>query len=166
MGIKANKENRIDGGILLQKATHFPDGDTRGALQGKSVDAGADGRESHAVDPVFDGELERSPVTVRQQLILKIVAAAPHRPDSMDNPPRREAITTSNFSLARRTAVQGTAYRQEFRPRCSMNRAIHSPAAQQRRIGRVHNCVHVLRRDIAPHNRDGLMLHVPTRENR
>jgi hypothetical protein len=40
-----------------------------------------------------------------------------------------------------------------------MDRAIHAPAAQQRGVGRVHNGVDFLLRDVALNNFDGLIWH-------
>src|SRR5208282_681667 len=74
-GIKANEEELFEGGVLVQKGERFPGGNARGSLQGKSIDAGADGGKGHAAHTVLDGELQGSPVTIGQQLILGFMAA-------------------------------------------------------------------------------------------
>jgi hypothetical protein len=105
VAIKANEENLFDARVIFQKGADFPDGNSGGALQGKSVDAGAYGGEGQSVDAGLGRQVERSPVAVGKQLILGVFAAAPHRSHGVDNPPRREAITARQLGIASGAAL-------------------------------------------------------------
>jgi len=157
--VKANEENSFEGRVLFQKGPGFPDGNTRSALQGESIDPGADGGKRHGADAILDSQIERPLVATGQQFILTVVAATPHRSYGVDNPPRREPIAARNLSIARGAAVQRAAFRQKFGPGRSMNRAVHASATQQRGVSRVHNGVDFLLRDVALDNHDGLVWH-------
>ena len=94
-------------------------------------------------------EREAASIAAREQFILTVVAAVPDRADSVNDPFGGEFVAARDFGLAGGAAAERTAFRQQFRAGGAMNGAIHPAAAEQRRVGRIHNRVHALLRDVA-----------------
>jgi hypothetical protein len=67
----------------------------------------------------------------------------------VDDPFGRQPIALGDFRLAGRATAQLPAFLEQFRPGNAMNRAVHTAAAQQGRVCRVHDHVHRLLRNIA-----------------
>ena len=97
------------------------------------------------------------PITARQQFILAVLAIAPNRANSVNDPARGKIVAFGDLRLARRAAIQSTALFQELRACRTVNRAIDSAAAQQRRVGGIHDGIHFLIRDVAIHNFDSVL---------
>src|SRR5689334_15987173 len=93
-------------------------------------------------------ELEALAIAGSEQARLAALAAAPYRSHRVDDMLRRQLITLSDFRLPGRAAVERTTFVQQLRPRRSVDRAVHSPAAQQRRVRSVDDGVHRERHDI------------------
>lgn len=93
-------------------------------------------------------------VTPRQQDILILCAAMPHRPNGMNNPWDVEPVTTRNFSCARGAAPKLAAGRQQFGARAGMDGAVHAAAAAERGIRRVYDRIHSLPGNITLYDRD------------
>src|ERR1035438_920348 len=54
--VKAYENNFFEGGVLFQEGACFSHGNARGALQGKSIDAGADGGKSQRAQTILHRE--------------------------------------------------------------------------------------------------------------
>ena len=65
-----------------------------------SVNAGADGWESHASEIVLPGDLERPSIAGRQKFGFASVTAVPHRPHRVNNTPRRQAVALGEFCVS------------------------------------------------------------------
>ena len=87
-----------------------------------------------------------------QRLFLAALAAAPDRTDGVNNVPCCEPPGGRGHRLARgKLADAGNDLPAGFQDRRSsrtMNGAIHASAAEQRRVGRIHDGVGLLARDI------------------
>ena len=86
---------------------------------------------------MLHGESEATVVTVRQQLIFSMRAAAPDGADGMDYPLRGQVVRLRDARFACRAAAERPAFREQFRPRRAMDRAIHAATAEQRSVRRV-----------------------------
>ena len=69
-------------------------------------------------------------------------AAPPARADRMDDVARGQAIAFGDPGLAGGAAAQCAALLKELPPGGAVDGAVHSAAAQQRLVGRVHDGVH------------------------
>ena len=81
-------------------------------------------------------------------------SAAPDRADGVNDEPRWQTISASQFRLAGLTTAQRSAFGEQFGAGGAMNRAIHSAAAEKRRICGVHNGIDFELRDVAAKNLD------------
>jgi hypothetical protein len=72
----------------------------------------------------------------------------PNGAHGMNHMPRRQPITPGDFGIAGGAAMKRAAFRQQLRPGCPMDCAIHAAAAEQRRIGSVDDRVNAKCRDI------------------
>ena len=61
------------------------DGDARGAVGWKAIDAGRDCRKRERHQPARRGEIKRGAITRRQQFDLTMIATIPHRADGMND---------------------------------------------------------------------------------
>lgn len=87
----------VDGGIVIAETAsddatamvlvvaHRLQCNAGGSILRKAVDTGADGRESDALEPMFDGQCKTRVVAGAQQSLFMIASAMPDRPDSMDH---------------------------------------------------------------------------------
>src|SRR6185437_11397821 len=127
---------------------HCPQRNLRGPRGWKPVHTCADGWKRNRLRPMLARQFQAPPVTPGKQRILAAPPAAPHRTHGMKHPLRRQTKPRCCLRVARGAAVQLAAGFQQLRPRRPMDRPIHAPAAQQRRVGRIHNRVHSKLRDI------------------
>src|SRR6266576_1728773 len=105
--------------------------DPRRAIGGKTIDAGGDGGKGNRSKPVGLAQFDGAGVARRQRLLLAAVSPVPDRADGMNHMPRRQPVTSGNFGISSRTAVQGAAFGQKLRPGGAMDGAIDAAAAEQ-----------------------------------
>src|SRR5262249_53885920 len=113
---------------------------------------GADAGEGDGAQRVLDGEGEAVAVAAREQLVLAATAALPDRADGVHDVPGRESVAARDPRLARGAAAERAALGEQLRPRGAVDGAIAPAAAEQRLVGRVHDRVHLLVRDVAHHH--------------
>lgn len=124
------------------------DGDARGAVSRKSVDAGRDGRKRERDKTVGGGEVERGAIARRQHLILATSAAAPHRTNGVDDVLCRQPITARDFCCTGCAAAELFAFRAQRRSGRAMDRTIDAAATEQGAVRRVDDCVERKRRNV------------------
>jgi hypothetical protein len=90
----------------------------------------------------------------RKQFRLAVLAAAPHRADRVDHPPRREPAGSGCFRVADVAAAEQAALLQDRRPARAVDRPVHSPTTEQARVRGVDDRVDGLRRDVAARDLD------------
>ena len=117
-----------------------------------SVDPGGDQRKGDGFTAGLLRKPERFPVAGGQQAGLPMGAAPPDGTDGMDDEPAGKAVAPGHFGLPGPAAVQGAAFRQQLRSGGSVDRAVHSPAAQQGRIGGIDDGIHLHPGDIIADN--------------
>ena len=83
-----------------------------------------------------------------------MVSAAPDRPDGVNDEPRWQAISASDFRFAGLTTAECSTFGEQFGTGSTMNRAVHSAAAEKCRVCRVHNRIDFKLRDVPADNLD------------
>ena len=135
--------------VPFQKLFRLAHGNPRRAVHRKTIRAGADGRKRHGLDAVLFDQRETTPITTREQVVLAVLAAVPDRADGVNDPPGWKFAAPGDFGQTRRATAERAAFRQQFRSGRPMNGAVHATAAEQRRVGGIHNRIHALLRNVA-----------------
>ena len=117
-------------------------------LDGVAVDAGRDRREGHRAAAQLIGDLESTAVAGGEELGLALIPAAPDRPDGVDHVPRREIAGRRGLGVTRGAAAEAAALLENRRAAGTVDRPVDAAAAEQRLVGRVHDRVDVLLRDV------------------
>ena len=81
-------------------------------------------------------------------------AAAPDRPDGVNDEARWQTISARDFRFSGLTTTQRSTFGDQFRSGSVVNCAIDSAAAEQRRICGIHNGIDLELRDVAADNVD------------
>ena len=118
------------------------------AIGRKAVDARGDRREGDRAQAVRFGQCQRAGVSVGQQPLLVGIAALPDRPDRVDDVPGLQPVAARDLGLAGLAAAERAAFGEQLRPGGAMDGAVHAPAAEQGRLGRVDDGVHVEAGDV------------------
>lgn len=138
-----NKDHFVDLVLSRQEISRSIQGDLRRFSNWVAIRAATDRGKRDRPDPVFNRQLQRIPITIRQCLRFAAFPAAPHRSDRVNHKPGRQTIPAGNFRFARMATAKCSALRKQFGSGCAMNRAVDSASAEQRGVGRVHNRVDV-----------------------
>jgi hypothetical protein len=77
-----------------------------------------------------------------------VVSAVPDRADGMNDMPRRQPISQSDFGAAGLAAMERAAFGNKLGPGRAMDRAVHATAAEQRRVRGVDDGVNAQARDV------------------
>ncbi len=128
------------------------DRNARREIAREAVDTGRDRRKGNRRQSVFGREVERGPITARQQRFLVLAASTPHGPDRMNDVPGLEPIATGDLGIAGIATTERFALGQQFRPGSAMNRTIDATTAEQRAIGGIHDGIDVERRNVCYDN--------------
>jgi hypothetical protein len=75
-------------------------------------------------------------------------SSSPNRANCVNDKPRRQPISASNFTFTGSTTTEGPAFRKQFSPGGAMNCAINSSATEERRVRRVYNRINIEFRDV------------------
>ena len=70
--------------------------------------------------------------------------------------PRRQAVALGDARLTGRATADGPAFRQQFRPRGAMDRAIDAATAQQGLVRCIDDRIDVQLRDVSGYDLDAL----------
>src|SRR5262245_14843671 len=127
---------------------HGADGDARRALRRIAIDAGRDGGKRDRAQALRGRERERRAITGRQQIVLALVSAAPHRADRVDDVLGFEAIAARDLGGAGIAAAERAAFGEQVRPGGAMDGAVDAAAAEQRPVGGVDDGPHIERGDV------------------
>jgi hypothetical protein len=145
---KAAKNHAADRGCHAQRVDRRSDGNSSSAIGWKAVDACGNGRECDRGERDRLTERDRTPIAGGQELVLALVAALPHRSDSMDHMARRQPISSGDLGIAGRTAAERSALREQLRSGRTMDRAIDASAAKQRVVSGVDDGIDSQCRDV------------------
>lgn len=141
-GIKTNQKNLhirfILTEILHQGANRYPGG----FLERIAVNSGTDRREGDTGAAGLPGQLHTVPVASPQELGFFPVSAAPDGADSVDDVERRQAVSARYLGFTGFASAQAAAFIHELGSCGTVDGTVHSPAAQERAVGGVHNGVH------------------------
>src|SRR5437763_17085400 len=88
---------------------HLGDGDPGRRLSRKAIYAGGDRRERNRAKALVLGDRQARSVAIRQDSGFSRFAAAPDRPDRVDDMPGRQPVTAGQARLAWRAAAERAA---------------------------------------------------------
>ena len=114
-------------------------------------DTSRNGREGNRLRSNLVGPGQRFAIARGEQIRLTVFAAVPHRPHRVYDPARRKIEPWRDLRLPRLTPAQSPAVFDQLGPRSPMNSTIHPATPQQRVIGRVHDGINILSRDVPKH---------------
>ena len=109
-------------------------------------------RKRNRPHPVFLRQLHARAIAPLQQLSLPISTTVPHRPHSVENPPRRKPESWCSLRMAGFAPMQQSASFQQLGPGSTMNRSVHASTAKQRTVGSIDDSIHLQRRNVTPHH--------------
>src|SRR5262249_16297332 len=127
---------------------HGADGDARRALRRKAIDAGRDGGKRDRAQALRGRERQRRAITGRKQVVLALVAAAPHRTARLDDVLGLEAIAAGDLGGAGVAAAERATLGEKVRPGGAVNGAIDAAATEQRSVGGVDDGPDIERGDV------------------
>jgi len=113
-----------------------------------TICAATDRRKSNRLDAIFNRELQRAPIAIRQDLRLMAFSSSPNRANCVNDKTRRQTISASNFRCTGSTTAEGPAVRKQLRASPAVNRAIDSATAEERSVRRVYDGIDIEFRDI------------------
>lgn len=94
-------------------------------------------------------EFDRTGVTGGKMGIFPALAAMPDRTDGMDHVFGRQPVSAGDLGIAGVAATERAAFVEQLRARGTVDGAINTAAAQQRRVGRVDDGVNAQCRNIS-----------------
>src|ERR1044072_4890923 len=104
---EAAENDTFDAALVRLDLVH---GDLGRGLLGIAVDAGRDGREGDALQPMLLGQRQAVAIATRQKLRLPCLAAAPDRSDGMDHVACLQPVSLGDLGFAGRTAAERAAF--------------------------------------------------------
>lgn len=130
----AVKNDEVDGHIVRkQEIADSVDRRPERQILRKSVDTGGDERKRDRRTAVLQRERKRRPVAGSEQLSLSVRAAAPARPDRVDDVPARQRIALRELRVPSRAAAERFALCQQLRTGGAVDAAVHPTAAVRER---------------------------------
>ena len=127
--------------VFEEKTADLVNRDGNRLIRRIAVDAGADQGKGNAVKAPVPGDPEGISVAGAEKFFLPVFPVLIDRPDGVDDVLCRKAVAFRDFCLPGRTAAELPALREKPRPRGLMDRAVHAPAAEKRRVGGVYDGV-------------------------
>ena len=109
---------------------------------GVAVGPGGDKGKGHRFAAQLPGQRKACPIAGNQLFPLAVFPVLPHRANRMYYIFAGQAVSPRDFGLAGFAPAQGSALRQQLRPRRPVDTAVHAAAAQQALVGRVDDGVH------------------------
>ena len=119
-----------------------------GLVLGVSVSAGGNHGKGHRFAGIGRRQLQRMAVAGRQQLLFPAAPAVPDGAYRVDHVFGGQTVALGNLRFTRPAAPQGPAFPQQLRPGGMMDGPVHAASAQEGRIGRVYDGVHLHFRNI------------------
>src|SRR5262249_20592698 len=117
--------------IRRHKISHAFQCDLRCVWDRIAVSTATDRRKSNRLDSVFNRELQRTPITIRQGLRLAVFSPSPNRTNCVNHKACGQTISARNFRFTGWTAAKGPAFCKQLRSSAAMNRAIDSSSAEK-----------------------------------
>src|SRR5262245_66397988 len=94
------------------------------------------------------GERQGGAIAGAEELVLALVAAAPHRADRVDDVARLEPVAAGDLGRADVAAAERLAFLFQLRARCTVDGAVDAAAAEQAAVGGIHDGRDVERGDV------------------
>src|SRR5262245_44928156 len=113
---------------FLYFCRHCADRNARGPLGREGVDTGRNRRKCNGAEAMLRRKVERRAIAGGQELILALLATAPHRADCMDDVLRFEPIPARDLCRAGFAAAQRLAFALELWSRGAMDCAVNAAA--------------------------------------
>ena len=126
----------------IQEGGDLPHGDVCGLVKRISVDAATYGGKDYGAQMMLEGKFKGGAVAAGKQFRLMIIAAAPDRPDGMDDMAGGQVIASGDFRLAGMTALELPALCKESRSGGTVNGPVNTAAPEQRAVRGIDNGIH------------------------
>src|SRR5574340_1768046 len=121
---KAAKDYLLQVGGMLNEGFNGRNCDFGCLLEWVSINPGADGWERHRADFQPGCDFKRAPVAGGEQFRFAVVSAVPHRPNRVDDIPRRQIVTFGQLGVTGTASAHSTAFVQQSRSGCPVDRAV------------------------------------------
>src|SRR5262249_3184077 len=119
----------------FQEGDDSAGGDAHRLFQRIAIGARRDAAERDAGEAVIARELQAAPIAGGEQRGPVLVAAAPARPDGVNDVARLQPVAERDLGVAGVAAVEAATLLQQLRPRPTVDRPVYAAAAEQRGIG-------------------------------
>src|SRR2546425_11684060 len=136
---EAHKDHIADRTRHVELASNRGDGNVSSLAERISVNARADGRKCEAANAGGSRQLQRAPISRREQFRLASRSPTPNGPDRVDDEPCRKIEPRSQASIPGGARSYASARTGEFTAGGGVDGAAHSPARRQLGIGRVND---------------------------
>ena len=143
------KDQIVDLIVIRQEFSGCCDGDLCRVQDRKAIRAATDRGKRDGPNFVFNRDLQRVAITIREDFRFAATTSHPERADGVDDKTRRQIVSASEFRFAGLATAKCLTFRKKLRSRSAMNCTVNSAAAQQGRVGRVDNCVDIEPGDVA-----------------
>jgi hypothetical protein len=143
MRVEQYKPYHLEGRLFMQMVSHTAQGDLRCFCHGVSKSTRGDGRKTNGVTVEASCLFHAVAVAALEDLRLIHLSALPHGSHRMDDVTGLEIARWRGYSLARReTSALVANFAAFFKKRWTggaMNCTINASAAEQGRVGGIHN---------------------------
>ena len=143
--------------VPLELVRGRTDGDASGTIHRERVRAGGDRRKRDRPDAELGRHLERPAMAGRELLLLAGPTADPDRSDGVDHVLGVEVAGRRRLRVARLAPSQQAALLEDRRTARAVDRAVHAAAAEERRVGGVHDRADGLLGDVSARDEDPLV---------
>src|SRR6185437_6889406 len=92
LAIEADEDQAFERPLRKENPMRLVDGNGTSALAREAVNPGRNGGKGDRAEAVRDRERQARSIAAGQQLILAGLAAMPHRPDRVNDVPRRQTV--------------------------------------------------------------------------
>ncbi len=135
---KKDKDHLLNPVVRIEEIQSGFNGDTAGLLEGVSVHAAADGRESNRTRPVLGRKRKAVSVAAGQQLPVFRTAAVDGA-HGVNHEAGRQPVPLGQTGLAGGAAPEGSAFGQQLRTGGPVNGPVNAATAQKGAVGRMPN---------------------------
>jgi hypothetical protein len=122
------------------------DGNARGPIRRKTINTSRDGWKRERHQAMARSEIKCGAIARRQQFVLAVIAAAPHRANSVNHMLCRKPIAGRDLRLTGHASAEFFTFRTQLGTGCAMDCTINTAAAEQCAVRRVDDCIERKRR--------------------
>jgi len=128
--VEAGEDHFLRGIVLFQFCEGFAHGNFYGEIDGKPVNAAADGWEGESPQVVLSCNRKTGNIATGEEIPLVVISTVPHGADGVNDVAGGETMAFGEFCLAGLAAAEQAALVEKFRPGSAMNRSVNASATQ------------------------------------